>query len=228
MSDPDGTGASAVPSAWPVALTVHLQGQRVAVIGGGPVAAAKISSLGGSGALVAVTAPEAVDSIRAAAGAGALTWHERGYEPGDLDGAVLVVAATSEGSVNARVAADAAARGTLCVRVDGGGTAALAAALRRGPLLLSVSTSGAAPALARRLRRELEDTYGPEYGDLARLLGELRHDPEVLGRLRGMDDPERRARWRAVLDTDILAHVRNGRTDLAREVALDCLSSSSV
>jgi precorrin-2 dehydrogenase/sirohydrochlorin ferrochelatase len=200
----------------------------VVVVGAGPVAAAKLDSLAGTGALVVVVAVDAVERIREAARSGAVTWLERAYEPQDLDGAVLVVAATSDAGTNARVAADADSRATLCVRVDGGGTAALAATVRRGPLLLSVSTSGAAPALGRRLRGELERAYGPEYGALAELLGALRRDPVVMDRLHAMDATERRARWRAVLDTDILAHVRNGRTDLAREVAIACLSSSSV
>lgn len=216
---------SQAPAAVP--LTLHLEGQRVVVVGGGPVAAAKLTSLAGAGADLVVVAPEAGERVRAAADAGELTWHERRYRAGDLDGALLAVAATADAAVNARVAADAAAGATPCVRADGGGTAALAAAVRRGPLLLAVSTSGTAPALARRLRAELADAYGPEYGELAALLGELRRDPELEPRLHAMDPAERRARWHAVLDTDILDLVRNGRTDLARELAIACLSSSS-
>ncbi|MDP8970262.1 MAG: bifunctional precorrin-2 dehydrogenase/sirohydrochlorin ferrochelatase, partial [Actinomycetota bacterium] len=139
----------------------------------------------------------------------------------------LVIAATADEATNARVAADASARGSLCVRTDGGGSAAFTGAVRRGALTIAVSTSGQAPALARRLRAELEQTYGPEYGDLVALLGELRRSPEVRRRLAGVSAERRGAAWRAVLDTDILNLIRSGDAQAAREVAIECLSSFS-
>lgn len=208
-------------------LAIDLQGARVLVVGAGPVAAGKVERLLDAGAQVTVVAPEAVGSITAHAEAGALTWHQRRYAASDLAGVLLVVAATAEAEVNAHVAADAADRPVLCVRADGGGTAAFVAAVERGPLTITVSTGGAAPALAKRLRVEIAQAYGPEYGQLASLLGELRADPWVAAALAGLDDEQRAARWRSVLDVDILSHIRSGRIDLAREVALSCLSSSS-
>ena len=208
-------------------LTAHLAGQRVVVVGAGAVAAGKVTRLLEAGAVVCVVAPEAVPGIAAAARAGRVDWQARAFAPHDLDGAVLVVAATADEQVNAAVAEAAAARATLCVRADGGGTAAFAAAVRRGPLLVSVSTGGAAPALARRLRVELDERYGPEYATLAALLGELRREPEIRAALGALPAAARSARWQAVLDADILRHIRAGHLDQAKEVARSCLLSSS-
>ena len=204
-------------SARGVLLRVDVAGRRVLCVGGGEVAAAKLAGFLDAGAAVDVVAPEAVPAIVEAAAAGRLRWQQRRYRPSDLDGALLVLAATADPDLNAAVAADADAVGTLCIRVDAGGdgSAALLAAVQRGPLALAVSTGGAAPALARRLRRELAERYGHEYGDLAALLGDLRADATLRARLAALDAAERRRRWHAVLDADLLPLVRAGRVDEA-------------
>lgn len=212
-------------------LVVDLGGRRVVVVGGGPVAQAKLDTIGRAGAspLVTVIAPAVTDELAARCAAGTLTWHERAYTDGDLHGAWLAVAATASPQVNAAVCAEAERRRVWCLRADAAesGTAALLATVRRGPLLLAVSTSGAAPALARALRRELGERYGPEYGELAALLGELRVDPQIRAVLADAGPDERRARWRALPLTDIVALVRQGRRQEAKEVAAACLCSSS-
>lgn len=219
-----------------VPLLVDVAGRRVVTVGAGPVAAAKTEPLLEAGADVVVVAPDAVAAIRGHAGAGRLAWHARGYGVGDLDGAYLVVAATGDAAVNAAVAADAAALATFCVRTDrapdtpvapGAGTAALLAAVRRGDLLLAVSTSGRAPAVARYVRGELADAYGPEYGDLVELLADLRGAPEVRLRLDALDGAGRRVAWHSLPMPDILRLLRNGDVPSARELALACLCSSS-
>jgi precorrin-2 dehydrogenase/sirohydrochlorin ferrochelatase len=185
-----------------IPLVVDLSGQRVVCVGAGPVAASKVLPLLEEGADLVVVAPEAAGSLQAAAAEDttALTWIRRPYESGDLDGALLAIAATGVLEVDNRVARDAATRRIFCVRTDGQGTAAFPAVVRRGPLLLTVSTSGQAPALARRIRQRLEREYGPEWGELTTLLGELRTAPEVRAALQGLDQAERRRRWRAALD----------------------------
>ena len=177
-------------------LTVDLRGQRVVCVGAGPVAASKALPLLDEGADLVVVEPQAVYEIRAAA----CVWRRRPYESGDLDGALLAIAATGVGEVDDRVANDAAAAATLCVRVDGRGTAAFPAVVRRGPLLLAVSTSGRAPALARRVRERLQAEYGPEWGEAAEALGELRADPEIRDALARLDPAERRRRWHQAVD----------------------------
>lgn len=216
-----------------VPLLLDLAGQRVVLVGGGQVAAGKLASLLDARADVTVIAPEASAGVRAHADAGRVSWQRRPYAAGDLAGALLAVAATADPAVNERVAADAAAAATVCVRTDRApdsaqpGTAAFLAAVHRGDLLLAVSTGGRAPSLSRWLRRELEDAYGPEYGALVALLGELRDDPRIQAGLARLDDDGRRAAWRSVPVTDILRLLRSGHSQSARELASACLSSSS-
>jgi precorrin-2 dehydrogenase/sirohydrochlorin ferrochelatase len=212
-----------------VPLFVGLAGRRVVGVGGGRVAAAKLLPLAEAGAEVVVVAPHVQPELVASA-----VVHRRPYfGPQDLAGAFLVVAATADAQVNARVAADAEALATFCVRVDrdtdatAPGSAALAAAVRHGPLTIAVSTGGQAPSLARWLRAELEEAYGPEYGQLAALLGELRRDARVRRHLASLDSEGRRAAWRAIPLPDILRLIRKGSPLDARELALACLSSSS-
>lgn len=212
-----------------VPVTLHLDGQRVLCVGGGAVAAAKVLPLVDAGARLIVVAPQVGPEVAGAIGEGRVHWHRRGWEPADLDGTLLVLAATADPQVNSAVVAAAAARATLCVRVDRGGrgSADLAAAVRRGPLTIAIGTGGRAPALSGHLRRELAGTYGPEWGVLTRLYGELRDDPAVRTVLAGLDDTERRRRWRSIPVPDILRLIRSGSPHDAKRVATACLSSSS-
>jgi siroheme synthase-like protein len=212
-----------------VPLFVRLEGARVVCVGAGPVAAGKALPLLDAGADLVVVAPDAVPEVRAAAEASRLTWRVRGWEPQDLEGALLVVAGTADPQVNAEVADAAAKHGRLCVRVDreGEGSADLASVVRRGALTLAVSTSGRAPALARRVREELEADFGPEWGEAVELYAVLRADEQVRAALAGLPDAERRARWRAIPLPDILDLLRSGRFSDAKRAASACLSSSS-
>ena len=214
-------------SARPAApLLVRLAGRRVVGIGGGAVAAAKLVPLATEhGAQLEIVAPTIDDRL-----VGVATWHQRPYEgPGDLQGAVLVVAATDDADTNERVAEHAEALGVLCVRTDaeGDASAAFPATVRHGPLTIAVGTDGRSPTVARWLRTELERTYGPEYGALVLLLGELRRDPDVAASLAHLTGDQRRLAWRSIPLTDILDLLRSGSVDSAKEVAAACLSSYS-
>lgn len=208
---------------------VRLDAARVVCAGAGSVAAAKALPLLDQGADLEMIAPAACPSIAEAAELGRLRWHRRAWRAGDADGALLILAATDHGTVNAQVVADAAARATLCVRVDrdGQGSADVLATLRRGPLTLAVSTAGRAPALASYLRAELGERYGPEWGELVTLIAELRQDPAVRQAMDALAPEQRRRRWRALPVTDILPLLRGKRWQAAQEVARACLSSSS-
>jgi siroheme synthase-like protein len=212
-----------------IPLLVHPSRLRVLCVGGGDVAAAKLSGLLEGGSHVRVVAPHVCERIRDVADRGNLQWIPRSYVAGDVGDAHLVIAGTDAAEVNAAVAADADAAGRMCVRVDDGraGTAAMMGAVHRGPLVLGVATTGAAPALTRMIRRELADRYGPEHAELAALAGEIRSDERVVTALAAVDAGERRARWRALYGPDILGHIRAGRLDQAKEAAYACLLSSS-
>lgn len=213
----------------PLLVGLDLTDRPVTVVGGGTIATRKVEQLAQAGAVVTVVSPDATADIAAAAEAGRLGWHARPYAAGDLDGAMLAVAATADGDVNATVAADADRAGVWCVRADASrhSAASFVATVARGPLQFGVATGGAAPALAAHLARQLDGAYGPEWGELAELLGELRADPQVAAALAGCDADERARRWRSVLATDTLSHLRNGDRALARKVAATCLSSPS-
>jgi siroheme synthase-like protein len=135
--------------AYPVFLDLHEV--PVLVVGAGPVAARKVSGLAAAGAAVRVVAPEiGIDLDRREVA----ELHQRPYEPGDLDGVRLVVTATGRTDIDAAVAADATAAGIWVNAADQPGdcTFILPAIARNGPLTVAVSTDGASPALARRLR----------------------------------------------------------------------------
>lgn len=212
-----------------VPVLVYPQRVRVLCVGGGQVAAGKVAGLMQGGAEVRVVAPDVVPALHGAAGAGDVRWIQRRYQRGDVGDAHLVIAATSDPAVNASVAADADAAGRLCVRVDqaAGGTAALMGAVHRDPVVLGVSTSGVAPGLTRLLRQQIEEQFGPEYGQLAMLWGDLRADDRVKETLGLLDPHARRTRWRATYRPDILDLIRAGKLGEAKEAALACLLSSS-
>ena len=212
-----------------IPLLLYSTRMRVLCVGAGRIAAKKLDGLVDGGAQVSVIAPQAVVELRAAATAGLLRWSRRNYDSADIADAHLVIAATDVPAVNARVTADADAAGRLCVRVDreGAATAAFMGAVRRDRLIFGVSTSGTAPGLTRVLRNDLLRRYGPEYGALTSLWGELRGDQRVIDALAPLDADARRDRWRALCGSDILGLLRAGNLDEAKEAAFACLLSSS-
>jgi cobalt-precorrin 5A hydrolase/precorrin-3B C17-methyltransferase len=124
------------------------------VVGGGAVGERKTRGLLEAGAAVRLISPNATPELRALAGDGALEWHARPYQPGDIAGARLVVTATNRREINAQVAEEAAALGLLCNVADDprAGSFHLPAVYREPGLVLAVSTEGASPARAKRLR----------------------------------------------------------------------------
>jgi precorrin-2 dehydrogenase / sirohydrochlorin ferrochelatase len=185
--------------AYPIIIN-HIAGRRCVVIGGGGVAERKVHALLESGALPHIVSPALTAQLTAWVEAGCATYDERTYEAGDVAGAFLVFAATNDDVVNHRVADDARRAGALVNLADDGAASDFAtpATVRRGELLLTVSTAGASPALAAHVRRELDERYGPEYAALAAHLRALREGP-----LRDMPAEQRRRFW-TDLDIDAL------------------------
>ena len=168
-------------------------------------------------------APRAVPAIAERAAAGEVELASRPYADADLDGVWYVVAATGDPAVNAAVRAAADVRHVFVNAADDPAscTAILPSRLRRGDLLVTFSTGGTSPAMSKWLRRQAEQTYGPEYETLTTLLGRVRRERQARG---ASSDPRG---WQRALDSGILDLVRQGRTADAKELLDACLSSSS-
>ncbi|MGI8685612.1 MAG: precorrin-2 dehydrogenase/sirohydrochlorin ferrochelatase family protein, partial [Acidimicrobiales bacterium] len=193
---------------YPVNLLVA--GRRCLIVGGGPVAARKAEGLLACGAVVHVVATEVGPDARALAG---VTWDERPYRAGDLAGYRLVVTATGVPDVDAAVFADGEEAGIWVNSADDPANCSftLPAVVRRGPVVVTVSTGGHSPALAVWLKERIGAQIGPEYEVLAGLLSEERDAVRAQGRsTEGMD-------WRSALDSDMLELIRSGRVQQAKE-----------
>jgi uroporphyrin-III C-methyltransferase/precorrin-2 dehydrogenase/sirohydrochlorin ferrochelatase len=161
---------------WPYPIFLDLSDEPVVVIGGGAVAERKIEALIAAGARITVVSPEVTGLIATWADEGRLTLHSRPYRQGDLAGFRLAYAATSAPDVNQAVRDEARAEGVWLNAIDKPALCDFItpATVRRGDLTLAVSTNGRCPALAKQIREDLECTYGPEYTDTLKQLGELR------------------------------------------------------
>jgi precorrin-2 dehydrogenase len=160
------------------------------VVGAGRVGEPKIASLLAAEAAVRVVAPEATEAVRQWARTGRLDWQPRCFEPGDLDGNFLVVVATPWRELNDSIYREAQQRGVLCNVVDDPPRCDFhyPAVVNRGELQIAISTNGRSPALAQRLRRELEQQFGPEYEAWLEALGRKRQGLFALA----IDSEERR------------------------------------
>jgi precorrin-2 dehydrogenase/sirohydrochlorin ferrochelatase len=171
---------------------LKLQSRRVLVVGGGAIAAQKIPGLLEAGALVHVISPKLAPPLVEWVRARQIDWSPKPFEPEDLNGAFLVIAATSLRDLNESVYRAADARNILCNAVDDIDHCHFyyGSIVQRGDLQIAISTNGKSPALAQRLRKELEQQFGPEYSCWLEWLGAARET------LRAQStDPEATKRW---------------------------------
>jgi len=155
---------------------LRLTGRRCVVVGGGDVGLEKVEGLLACDGEVTLIAPEAHPTLAELAAEGSITWAQREYEPEDLDGALIAIAATSDTDINIRVFEDAERRAMLVNVVDVPPLCnfILPAIVRTGPLAVAISTAGASPALAKRMKREIGELFGEPYAVLAVLLNDAR------------------------------------------------------
>jgi siroheme synthase-like protein len=154
-----------------------LKGRPCVVVGGGEVGLEKVEGLLVTGADVTLIAPDAVPELRELADEGSITWERRPYAGiEDLEGKLVVIAATSDTDVNIAVHDDAERRQMLCNVVDVPPLCnfILPAIVRFGPLAIAISTAGASPALAKRMKREIAEGFGEPYARLAVILNDAR------------------------------------------------------
>ena len=155
---------------------LRLTGRRCLVVGGGEVALEKVEGLLACDADVTVVAPEAEPALAELAREGSICWDQREYRSEDLEGRFLAIASTDHTEVNIRVYEDAEARAMLVNVVDVPPLCnfILPAIVRTGPVAIAISTAGASPALAKRMKREIADAFGEPYARLAVLLNDAR------------------------------------------------------
>ncbi len=209
--------------AYPVNLV--LRGRRCLVVGGGAVAHHKVAGLVEAGALVHVVATRLGPPLAALAAVPEtpVTAEVRAYRPGEVAGYRLVVTATDDPDVNRTVFADGEDAGIWVNSADDPANCSftLPSRVRRGDLMVTVSTAGRSPALAVWLRRRLGEELGPEYEVLLDLMGAEREALRARGvATEGLD-------WQRALDSGMLDLIRDGRHEAARERLRACLSSSS-
>ncbi len=155
---------------------LKLANRQVIIIGGGTLAESKLPALLQSDARIRLISPRLNPNLQAQFRANNLEWWPKLYEPGDLAGAFLVIAATSIPEVNSAVFQEAEARNILCNAVDNIDNCHFyyGSIVQRGDLQIAISTNGKSPALAQRLRHELEQQFGPEYTTWLDWLGAAR------------------------------------------------------
>jgi precorrin-2 dehydrogenase/sirohydrochlorin ferrochelatase len=203
---------------YPVQLDIR--GRRCLVVGGGAVATRKVGGLLSCGARVTVVSPQATEDLRRLGACGSITLWERAYAAADLAGMFLVIGATDDEDLNRKVSSDAEQLNILCNIADRPEKCSfiLPAVVQRGDLVITLSTSGKSPALAKKLRHTLEAQFGEEYAVLLNLMGAIRrrllaqeHAPEA-----------HKPIFEKIIHSDILTWIRDGRmqdvNDLLKEV----------
>jgi precorrin-2 dehydrogenase / sirohydrochlorin ferrochelatase len=156
---------------------LKLSGRRCLVVGGGDVGLEKVEGLLACDGDVTLIAPDAIEPLQALASEGSIRWERRAYAgPSDLEGVFIVIASTDDTEVNIAIYEDAERRAMLVNVVDVPPLCnfILPAIIRTGPLAIAISTAGASPALAKRIRNEIAAEYGEPYAKLATMLNEVR------------------------------------------------------
>ncbi len=212
------TGWSGPMRTLPVFL-VGLAKRRCLVVGGGRIAAEKVRSLldGGAGQ-IDVVSPELGSELEPLVDGERVRHVPRSFQSSDLDGAFLAIAATNDPALNRRVYEEADSRGILSQVVDDPAhcTFIMPSVVRRGDLVIAISTGGASPALAVRLRERLEQELGEEYAAFVRLAGELR--PLIMDSI--ADPNARKELWYRLVDSpDVLRLLKEGAYEAAKAQA---------
>lgn len=191
-------------------IHINIEYKTVVIVGGGHVATQKVASLLPTKANIVVVSPILDASLLPLAESGQITWREKEFEARDLDDATLIIAATNDTSVNEAVQ-EAAQHWQLINRADAQAESDFItpATVRRGPLVLTVSTSGASPALARKIKTDLEGQFDDVYDDYICFLQQAR----LMIVAKFEKGPQRRTALQALLEPKLLEWTRNGEID---------------
>lgn len=204
---------------YPVHLDIN--NRKVLVVGGGGVGTRKVRTLLACGARVTVVSLEASPQLRDLATSGEIILKKRSYQSDDLSGMFLVVGATNDEKLNRQISGDADRLNTLCNIADRpeGCNFILPSIVRREDLVITISTSGKSPALAKKLRKALENQFGEEYGTLLRLMGAIRNKL-----LRQAHEPEaHKPLFEKLLNSNLIGMIQENRTDDINALLSDIL-----
>ena len=205
-------------------VNLQINNRSCIVVGGGAVAERKVQSLLAAGACVTVLSPQLTKALAELYQAKKLTHIARIYEAGDLAGFFIVVCATDNEAVN-RLAAEEASRAGALVNVADApelGNFSVPSQILRGDLLITISTGGKSPALARVLGRELAEQYGPEYGQYLDLVANAR----VKMKKSTQSSKEREAFWRQTIDSEVINLLKNGKVKEAEAKIYNAIGCS--
>ena len=200
-------------------LYLDIKGKKCVIVGGGKVAYRKACSLTEAGADVTVISPDTCPEMANEKG---LSLINKSYDESCLDGAMLVIAATDDEEINKKVSLDAGKRNIIINVVDRPELCSfiIPSTVKRGNLCISISTGGASPALAKNIRKELEDVFGPEYGEYINLLTRMRD----VAMSDVTDDEKRRKILQRLAEKDILEIVKTKGTEEAEAKIREIIS----
>lgn len=202
-------------------ITLNLQGKFCTVVGGGNVALRKIKSLLSEGAEVTVISPELNQELQSIQKQ--FVWMKSDYKEGQLEGSFLVIAATDSRAVNHEVAVWCQDNQILVNVVDSHEESnfTVNSAVRRGDLLIAISTNGVSPAISKMIREELETQFGPEYADALELIADIRREAMVTI----IDEEKRRQFLQSLSAMGIAEQLKQeSKEEVQKRVKL-CLSS---
>lgn len=208
----------------PYPVMMNLQEKRVVVVGGGRVALRKIEGLLECGARVTIISPDLIPELVQLKEQGKIDWIEACFDDQILDRfpeTILIFGTTNNRKVNVEIFDSANKRKLPCNIADVPDLCAfiVPAVISQGDLMIAVSTGGSSPALARRIREELEKQFGPEYGTMTKLMGELRkHVLNVCA-----DSDENRKLFSEIVDSKLLEALREGNREKALEILRNIL-----
>ncbi len=211
-----------LPTYYPIFMNIG--GKKCVVAGGGEVALRKVKTLLEHGASVKVISPDLCPELGQLAESGEISVLQRSYRAGDLQDAVIAIAATDDSSTNLEVVKEAQRKAVLVNVVDDAESSdfIVPSCMRRGDVTIAISTAGRSPALARKIRTRLEKDFGDEYASLALLIDEVRAEVKRQG-----IEVDGNA-WQEALDLDLLSDLlRRGDNEKAKATLLSNLRKSN-
>ena len=202
-------------------INLDIQNRHVLVVGGGGVGTRKAKTLLACGARVTVVSQEVSDRLQELAAFGKIRLEQRPYRSDDLDGMFLVIGATSDEKLNRQISGDAEKLNTLCNIADRPEVCnfILPSIVHRDDLVITISTSGKSPALAKKLRKTLEEQFGEEYGELLKLMGAIRKKL-----LRHAHEPEaHKPLFEQLINSDLIGMIQANETEDINALLFDIL-----